>query len=54
MNELFKRFPGLTARPPVQEPQRRRTTSDTSRHHFEGAAASFVRHSGGIKDQAAC
>lgn len=24
------------------------------RHHFEGGAASFARHSGGIKDQATC
>lgn len=39
MNEFFKRVPDLIAPvPPL--------------HHFEGYAASFARHSGGIKDQA--
>eukprot|EP00434_Breviolum_minutum_P034619 symbB.v1.2.030648.t1/scaffold3477.1/size55879/5 len=39
MNEFFRNFPAMTARiPPL--------------HHFEGGAASFARHSGGIKDQA--
>ncbi|CAK9116544.1 unnamed protein product, partial [Durusdinium trenchii] len=38
MNEFFPKYPILTSRqPPV--------------HHFEGFAASFARHSGGIKDQ---